>query len=394
VRPALLTAGTAALLGAATVQAQDPDTALVQGGIYQRPFIVASGRTAVGGYLESHWSWSRTDGVSEGPSFEVRRFNVFLFSPLGPRLRLISELEFEHGTEEIKLETALVDFVVTPSLVIRAGVLLPPIGAFNVNHDGPRYEFVDRPLVSTEIIPATLSEAGLGAHGRLAPPGFTLSYDVYLTNGLGSGVVLNETGRTHLASGKGSSLFAEDENGSPALTARVAAQASGVGELGVSHYRTVYNTWRAEGERVDRPRWLWLSALDLVTSLGPVELRGEAALARIDLPPDLREILGSRQWGVYLDAVAPIWRPRIPALADPTVNLGLRWEWVDLNVGRFQSTGLNRYDDRNAVAVALSFRPSAGTVFRVNYRRERFRDLFGNPPERTGAVQVGVATYF
>ena len=42
-----------------------------------------------------------------------------------------------------------------------------PIGAFNVNHDGPRYEFIERPLVSTEIIPATLSEAGLGVHGRL-----------------------------------------------------------------------------------------------------------------------------------------------------------------------------------------------------------------------------------
>ena len=144
------------------------DTALVQGGIYQRPFIFSAGRTAVGGYVEANGSWFRTDGISEGPAFEVRRFNIFLYSGVGRRLRFTSELEFEHGTEEIALETALVDFVITPSLVVRAGVLLPPIGAFNVNHDGPRYEFIERPLVSTEVIPSTLSEAGLGVHGRLA----------------------------------------------------------------------------------------------------------------------------------------------------------------------------------------------------------------------------------
>lgn len=384
----------AGLAGALPVVAQVPDTALVQGGIYQRPFIVSAGRTAVGGYLEAHGGWSRTEGISEGPSLEVRRFNVFLYSALGRRIRVTSELEFEHGTEEIALETALVDFVVNPSLVVRAGVLLTPIGAFNVNHDGPRYEFVDRPLVSTEIIPATLSEAGFGVHGRLAPSGVSLSYDVYLTNGLGSGIVLNETGRTHLPSGKGESLFAEDENGSPALSARVAAQHRQLGEVGFSHYRGVYNTWRMEGERVDDPRWFSITALDLATGLGPVDLRGEVAVSGIDLPSDQGGVLGDRQWGVYLDAVMPVWRPRIRALTDPTVNVGVRLERVDFNVGRFDGTGGKRFDEVNAVSLALSFRPAAGTVFRFNYRLESFRDLLGNPAERTAVVRVGVATYF
>jgi hypothetical protein len=34
------------------------------------------------------------------------------------------------------------------------------------------------------------------------------------------------------------------------------------------------------------------------------------------------------------------------------------------------------------------------TVFRFNYRLERFRDLQGNPASHTAAVQAGVATYF
>ena len=370
------------------------DTALVQGGIYQRPYIFSAGRTAVGGYVEANGSWFRTDGISEGPSFEVRRFNIFLYSGVGRRLKFTSELEFEHGTEEIALETALVDFVITPSLVVRAGVLLPPIGAFNVNHDGPRYEFVERPLVSTEIIPSTLSEAGVGVHGRLAPKGFALSYDLYVSNGLGSGIILNDQGRTHLPSGKGEGLVAEDENGSPALSGRIAARSQKLGEIGFSHYRGVYNQYKVEGIAVDQRRWVSLTALDIETAIGPVAMRGEAALANVDLPADLTGFQGDQQWGFYFDAVVPVWRPQVRGLDSPVVNIGVRVDRADFNMGDFESTGQVRGDDQTALTLALSFRPVNGTVFRFNYRHDWITDLAGNPTVRRAGVLLGVATYF
>jgi hypothetical protein len=374
--------------------AQAPDTAMVQGGIYQRPFLVAADRTAVGGYAEGNSNYFRTDGIGEGWSMELRRFNIFLFSPVGRRLRFMAELEFEHGVEEIALETALVDFTVNPSFVLRAGVLLSPIGAFNVNHDSPRYDFVDRPLVSTRIIPATLSEMGFGAHGRLAPPGFSVSYDAYLVNGLGDGVILNGTGRTDLPSGKSASRFEEDNNGSPAFSGRIAAQSRRFGELGLSYYTGAYNTWRMEGEVVDEKRRLSIAALDLNTAIGTLDLRGEIAWARVNVPDDLAELMGERQWGMHLDAVLPVWHPSIRGLADPMVAVGLRLERVDFNQGTFRSTGLRIYDELDAVVTSLSFRPVPGTVFRANYRRESHRDPQGNPPSRTGGFQIGFATYF
>jgi hypothetical protein len=313
---------------------------------------------------------------------------------VGRRLRFISEREFEHGTEEIALETALVDFTVNPSFVLRAGILLPPIGAFNVNHDSPRYDFVERPLVSTAIIPSTLSEVGFGAHGRLAPPGFSLSYDAYLVNGLGDGVILNPTGRTDIPSGKSEERFAEDNNGSPAFSGRIAAQHRTVGELGFSLYRGIYNTWRIEGEPVDEKRSVSIFAVDFNTEIRGLSLRGEAAWAGVDVPDDLADLLGERQWGVHLDAVLPVWRPRIQGLAAPVVSVGLRLERVDFNRGSFGSTGLTIFDDVNAVTGSLSFRPANGTVFRFNYRRESSRDPAGNPPSKTGGFQVGFATYF
>ena len=47
-----------------------------------------------------------------------------------------------------------------------------------------------------------------------------------------------------------------------------------------------------------------------------------------------------------------------------------------------------------AVVVGLSLRPVNGTVFKVNYRRQRNRDLVNNQAIKVGAFQIGFATYF
>ena len=405
-RRSIVTCAFLALTGAVFAGAQEPDSAPprrirarvdsipVQGGVYNRPFLASLGRTAIGGYVEGNTNYFRQDGVSEGFSMELRRFNVFLFSSIGSRIRFISELEFEDGAEEIALETALIDFIVNPSFVIRAGVLLPPIGAFNVNHDAPRWDFVERPLVSTEIIPATLSEVGFGAHGRLFPRGFTLTYDAYLSNGLGDGVILNDAGRTRLASGKGTGLVAGDNNGRPGVSGRIGFQRRNLGELGLSYYGATYNTFSVDGRDIDARRAVRLAALDLNTEVHSVSLRGELAFAWIDVPDDLRELFGDRQWGVHMDAVVPMFRPRIRGLTDPVVNAVARVERVDFNRGRFTGTGDPIGDEINAVTLGLSFRPVAGTVFKANYRYERLRDFQGNDPVRRAGFQFGLATYF
>ena len=146
--------------------------------IYDRPFISAfgGGRTAVGGYLEGNTNYFSEDGVSEGFSMELRRFNLFLYSAIGSRITFFSELEFEHGTEEISLEIALIDFEISPALILRGGIILPPLGTFNQNHDSPKWDFIDRPLVSTQIIPSTLSEVGFGVHGQFFSNTLTVGY--------------------------------------------------------------------------------------------------------------------------------------------------------------------------------------------------------------------------
>lgn len=384
----------AAYLSRADVLAQVPDSTLAQQGIYDRPFIASVSVASVGGYVEGNTNWFVEEGVPEGFSMELRRFNVFLFSQVSARIRFLSELEFEHGTEEIALETALVDVQIRPELVVRAGIILPPLGFFNQNHDSPKWDFIERPLVSTEIVPATLSEVGVGLYGRFAGGRSLFSYDAYISNGLGDAVVGNDLGRTAIPEGKSEDRLGGDNNGSPAVSARIAARRLALGEIGLSYYGGYYNTHRSEGLEVDERRWLGVSALDWGLGVRGVDVRGELALATVDVPAGMVELFGDRQWGAHLDLLVPVWRPRIEAYPNAVLLAGVRLERVDFNVGTFASTGRSIGDEVTAIVPGIGFRPGAQTVLRANYRYEWRTDFAGNEPVRRAGFQLGIATYF
>ena len=392
-RRRLVACSLAAFAFAVPIAAQ-VDSTLAQEGIYDRPFIASVSNTAIGGYVEGNTNYFIEDGITEGFSMELRRFNIFMYSSISQRVRFLSELEFEHGTEEIALETALVDFQVSPALVLRAGIILPPIGYLNQNHDSPKWDFVDRPLVTTGVIPSTLSEVGAGVYGKSASGGVMLSYDVYLTNGIADAVVGNDLGRTDIPSGKSEEQFEEDNNGSPAISGRFAVRRPGLGEVGMSYYGGYYNSYLFEGVEVDERRWLGIAAFDFGASLGSAAIRGEVAYATIDVPEGMVEVFGDRQWGGHVDIVAPVWKPTLSGYDNATVSLGLRLERVDYNRGVFSSTGESIRDDVTALVPSISFRPTAGTVFRANYRYHWTHDFVGNPTVRTAGFQVGFATYF
>jgi hypothetical protein len=87
-------------------------------------------------------------------------------------------------------------------------------------------------------------------------------------------------------------------------------------------------------------------------------------------------------------------KKRIWSWENATLNLACRLEFVDWNVGQFKETGSKIGDDLWSIMPALSFRPTAQTVFRLNYRIQKQRDILGNPPARTGGFIFGLSTYF
>lgn len=367
-----------------------------QDAIYTRPFILDVNKlsTSIGGYFEGNSNYFSEDGVSEGLSFELRRFNIFLYSSLGSGIKFLSELEFEHGTKEIALETALLDFQFAPQFALRGGILLIPLGMFNQNHDSPRWDIIDRPFVSTQIIPSTLSEVGFGVYGRFTLERYlSLTYSGYLTNGLGDGVILNSEGRTFIPSGKREEAFEEDNNGLPSYSGRIAMQYS-LGELGLSIYHGVYNSFRIEGIEVDEKRKLSIAALDFSASIWDFTLQGEAAYSKIDVPENISEIFGNKQWGTFIDIIYPVYRGSVLMYNDAIFNTIFRFEYVDFNTGTFAVTGQSIGDEITAIVFGVSFRPVGNTVIKANYRRHWTVDAIGNPTINTAGFQFGFASYF
>ena len=366
--------------------------------VYNRPFLqVGKAPIAIGGYLEANTEYSQTDGVTEGLSFQMRRLTLFMSSTLHRRLRFLSELEFEDGTREINIEFAALDFEFHPLLNLRGGIVMNPIGAFNQNHDGPRWEFVDRPRSATQLLPATWSNVGFGLHGKWYRGNLVFAYEAYLTNGFDDQIIDNEENKTFLAASKtNEDRFEETNNGVPLTTVKVAIRHRKIGEIGLSHMGGIYNTFEEDGLTIDKRRRLDAVAVDFNTTVPGTGtyFTGEWCWVNIDVPDTYSQQFGDRQTGGFLDIVHPVMKRNIFGFERSVFNAALRLEYVDWNNGSFRETGDNIADDLMAIVPGISLRPTGQTVLRLNYRYHWQRDLLGNPAARTAVIHFGVSSYF
>ena len=364
---------------------REAERPFVTGGYYDKPFVTRLfGRTAIGGYMEALWKFERTEGINEPPSFEARRFNLFTYSVVSDRLRVAAELEFEHGTEEIKLEFAFLDFEIHPALTFRGGILLSPIGKFNLAHDSPLNNLTERPLVSTLIIPAAFSEAGMGFYGAFFPTAESrLTYELYAVNGLHDGVLTAADG-TRIAEGRGA--FGEDNNSLPSLVGRLAYSPSMALEVGVSLHTGPYNRYMADDLQIDDKRNLTLAALDWEYRQGAWEVIGEIARASIDVPPSLRGLFAEQQQGLYAQMNYHFGGGWIPVMARSRFTVVGRYELVDLDAG-IGGDAIQRF------SLGLNFRPVEDTVFKLDYRFDRLWNRV-DVAERSVGVNFSVASYF
>jgi hypothetical protein len=364
---------------------------------YHRPFM-SLGRLPVslGGYIEANWQHLGTEGVTEGHQFQFRRFTLFVSSSITERIKFLSELEFEDGARVISVEFAALDLEFDPLLILRGGMILNPIGAFNQNHDGPKWEFVDRPIAMTQMLPATFSNPGFGLYGRRYTGSWMYGYEFYLSGGFDNSIIANEGNKTSLPTAKeNAERFEKIASGEPLITAKIAAGMSTIGELGLSYMGGVYNQWQDDGLTIDTKRRVDVVDIDFNTTL-PFETRitAEWAWVFVDVPPTYTQQFGKQQYGGFLDVVHPILSGEMFGWDAAVVNLACRFEYVDWNVASFQETGETIGDNLWSIMPAVSFRPSPETVIRLNYRLLRQQDILGNPPTTTGGVLFGFSTYF
>ena len=366
--------------------------------VYNRPFLqMGKLPVTLGGYIEANTSYFSTDGVSEGLSFQIPRLTVFMASSIKKNIKFLTEIEFEEGGREINIEFASVDFQFHPLVNLRGGIIMNPIGSFNQNHDGPKWEFVSRPLSSTTIIPSTWSNVGFGLYGKYGRNNLVWAYEAYLTNGFDDNIINNAQNRTWLPESKqNTERFEESFNGVPLVTAKTAFRHRKIGEVGISWMGGVYNKFQEDGFVLDRKRRVDLFAVDFNSIVPGINtyLNGEWVWAMIEVPGNSAPQFGNKQRGGFLDIVQPVLKRKIFGWENSTLNLALRTEYVDYNVGTFNDTGGEIFDHLFAIIPGISLRPSQQTVIRANYTYKWERDFLGNPEVRTAGFQFGVASYF
>jgi hypothetical protein len=190
--------------------------------------------------------------------------------------------------------------------------------------------------------------------------------------------------------------FEESNNGIPLFTGKLALRNRKIGEIGISYMGGVYNKFETDGLTLDRKRRLDVWAIDLNTTLPRINtyINAEFAVIKVNVPETFSQQYGDEQHGGFLDIVQPVYKGKLLNFNRSIINLALRLEYVDWNVGTFRETKRNISDEITAIVPALSWRPSGQTVLRLNYRKEKRKDLLGNPASNTAGIQFGISTYF
>lgn len=137
---------------------------------------------SIGGYGEMFWSSPDKDGAAGDAYTDVYRFVPYIGYKFSDNIVLNTELEFEHGGEEIAIEFMYLDFLLNEAFNIQVGNLLVPMGLINQRHEPTLFNTVQRPDVEKYLIPSTWHETGILAYGSFSDIG--LSYTAGIINAL------------------------------------------------------------------------------------------------------------------------------------------------------------------------------------------------------------------
>ncbi|THJ22905.1 MAG: hypothetical protein CAF45_009910 [Nitrospira sp. CG24E] len=385
--------------------------------IYAKPFLSAP-KAIVGGYADvmyNNLSRQNLDNPSRH-SFGQQRLVPFIYADITDHIKFATEIEFERGGTNapqtgdgsINVEFAQIDYLVNETINARAGLLLMPVGKFNLLHDSPLNDLVDRPMVSRIIIPSTWFEAGAGIYGSLYPSSQSkLDYEVYAVNGMNQTAgAITDAG---VRSARGSVSRDRDDN--KAVVGRVAFSPILGIEVAGSGY---HGTYKPSAGAVGTGR-ISIFALDWTLQRGPFEIIGESAWSRIT-NNDATGVTGNPigpagMQGYYIQGnyhfmpeLLKKWAPSHFTDAS-TFTAVVRWEQVDTDTDdRTKANTLGNRRELERLTLGVNFRPIEDTVFKFDWQFNTQKnaqglvnggDLAGaNNPLNGNGFLIQAATYF
>jgi hypothetical protein len=109
--------------------------------------------------------------------------------------RFIQALEGQDGSE-IKLEQFWIQYSLTKDVAVRGGIILPPLGRFNILHDDDYWDIPHRTLIDRDApalpVKSAWSEAGVGLIGSKPIGKGFINYQFYVVNGVALNFALEQ----------------------------------------------------------------------------------------------------------------------------------------------------------------------------------------------------------
>lgn len=284
------------------------------------------------------------------------RFNdKFLFN---------SEIEVEHA-DEISVEFAYIDYLVSESFGVRGGMLLIPMGLVNEFHEPTVFIGTRRPETEQRIIPSTWRENGFGVHGTI---GATVAYRAYVVNGL------DATGFS--ASGirggrqKGSKALATDL----AFVGRVDLTPTPGVFVGGSLYRGGSGQGQIEADGRELDVTTTIFDLHGQAQIRGFDLRALYARAEIDDAAELNRALGLQGPSAVAEtlegAYVQLGYNVLSQVSSGDVSLVpfYRYETVDTQATMPAGFARSLATDMTFHTFGLELKPTPGVVFKADYQ--------------------------
>jgi hypothetical protein len=401
--------------------------------IYAKPFLSAP-KATIGGYADvmyNNLSRQNLDNPSRH-SFGQQRLVPFIYADITDHIKFATEIEIERGGTSapqgpsssgstpvnsvsfgdgsMQIEFAQIDYLTTEAVNIRAGILLMPVGKFNILHDSPLNDLVDRPMVSRIVIPSTWFEAGAGIYGSLYPSSQSkLDYEVYAVNGMSQ----TAGGITDLGVRSARGSVSRDRDDNKAVVGRLAFSPILGIEVAGSSYHGAY---KPSAGSVGTGR-ISIFALDWTLQKGPFEIIGESAWSRIS-NNDATGVTGSGigpagMQGYYIQGNYHFMPEFLKKLAPShfsdasTFTAVVRWEQVDTDTDNRTQVASNTVGNRRELerlTLGLNFRPIEDTVFKFDWQFNTQKDARGlvnggdlglaTSPINGNGFLIQAATYF
>ncbi len=331
---------------------------------------------SLAGYGEivyQNYSATKDDAQSSNKTDQIDYLRNILYVgyKFNNRFLFNAEIEIEHavagedGPGEVAMEFGYIDAILSPTITIRGGMMLIPVGIINELHEPPTFFGVLRPQTARQIIPTTWRSNGIGLLGSTSSG---ISYRLYLVEGLNA---VNYSSRG-IRSGRqsGAKAIAEDF----ALTGRLEYAGIPGLTLGASFFTGNSGQGLTDSTGKEIQANTSLIALHGILRRSGLELRVLYAMSSLSDVTRLNQTMGltgdasigKRQRGFYITAaydVLRLIRPGSEAQLLPYFQYDALDTQDDIPEG-FTKNPANR---QSLVTIGVLFKPISRIGLKIDY---------------------------